>query len=189
MELFLNEAELSLNSGNLINHWSVNWVQFKDFVSHMCLAGGVVASWSLTQDVANSSLYCNDKYVLSFRKNSQYFVINPLYCCQHRTLLGSHSAVKLSNSANPWKSWILPVVRWLLEIILLWMVQTRNGNGQKKSLLVLNSRVGWYFLDLIHLKFREVWILSYKRFFKWKAIKLPPVGFDPAMSGPWRDYI
>ena len=57
MEFFLNEAELSLNSvnsansGNLINHWSLNWADFKD----VCLAGAVVASWSLTQEVAGSS--------------------------------------------------------------------------------------------------------------------------------------
>ena len=38
----------SVNSGKLINQWA----QFKDPVSHMCLAGTVVASWSLTQDVA-----------------------------------------------------------------------------------------------------------------------------------------
>ena len=48
VELFLNRAELSLNSvnsGNLIK-------QFKVSVSYMCLAGAVVASWSLTQEVA-----------------------------------------------------------------------------------------------------------------------------------------
>ena len=28
-----------------------DWVQFKDPVSHMCLAGTLVASWSLTQEV------------------------------------------------------------------------------------------------------------------------------------------
>ena len=27
----------------------MNWAQFKDLASHMCLAGAVVASWSLTQ--------------------------------------------------------------------------------------------------------------------------------------------
>ena len=30
----------------------MNWAQFKDPVSHMCIAGAVVASWSLTQEVA-----------------------------------------------------------------------------------------------------------------------------------------
>ena len=33
----------------------MNWAQFKDPVSHMCLAGAVVASWSLTQEVAGSN--------------------------------------------------------------------------------------------------------------------------------------
>ena len=37
------------------NHWSMNWAWFKDPVSHMCLAGTVEASWSLTQEVAGSS--------------------------------------------------------------------------------------------------------------------------------------
>ena len=45
----------SANSGNLINHWSVNWAQFKDPISHKCLAGTVVAYWSFTQEVADSS--------------------------------------------------------------------------------------------------------------------------------------
>ena len=33
----------------------MNWVQFKDSVSHICLAGAVVASWSLTEEVAGLS--------------------------------------------------------------------------------------------------------------------------------------
>ena len=58
MEFFLNGAGHSLNSvnsGNLINHWSMNWAQFKDPVSHMCLSSAVVASRSPTQEVAGSS--------------------------------------------------------------------------------------------------------------------------------------
>ena len=42
----------SANSGKLINQWSINWAQFKDPVSHMCLAGAVVACWPLAQEVA-----------------------------------------------------------------------------------------------------------------------------------------
>ena len=34
------------------NHWGMNWAWFKDPAYHMCLAGIVVASWSLTQEVA-----------------------------------------------------------------------------------------------------------------------------------------
>ena len=33
----------------------MNWAEFKDPVSHVCLAGTVVASWSLTQEVASSN--------------------------------------------------------------------------------------------------------------------------------------
>ena len=51
MEFFLNGAELSLNSANS----SMNWAQLKDPVSHMCLVGVLVPSWSLTQEVAGSS--------------------------------------------------------------------------------------------------------------------------------------
>ena len=40
----------SANSG--ISQSSVNWTQFQDSVSHMCLAGAVVAPWFLTQEVA-----------------------------------------------------------------------------------------------------------------------------------------
>ena len=45
----------------------MNWGQFKDPVSHMCLAGAVVASWSLMQEMAGSSLFT----VIGF------FVLNP----------------------------------------------------------------------------------------------------------------
>ena len=33
------------------------WSQFKDPVSHMCLAAAVVASWSITQNVAGSNSF------------------------------------------------------------------------------------------------------------------------------------
>ena len=49
MEFFLNGTELSLNSGNPINHSSMNWAQFKDPVSHVCLADTLAVFWSLTQ--------------------------------------------------------------------------------------------------------------------------------------------
>ena len=45
-----------MNSGNLINHWSMNWVQFKETVTCVLLA-----LWSLTQDMAGLSPF-NDKY-------------------------------------------------------------------------------------------------------------------------------
>ena len=37
------------------------WAQCKDPVSHMCLAGVVVASWSVTLETAGSNPF-NDKY-------------------------------------------------------------------------------------------------------------------------------
>ena len=40
----------------------MKWAQFKDPVAHMCLAGTVVASWYLTQEVAGSSSF-NNKYL------------------------------------------------------------------------------------------------------------------------------
>ena len=33
----------------------MNWAEFKDVVSYVCFAGALVASWSLTQEVAGSS--------------------------------------------------------------------------------------------------------------------------------------
>ena len=51
----LQEVQNSANSGNRINYWSMNWRQFKDHVSHMCLTHALVASGSLMQEVAGSS--------------------------------------------------------------------------------------------------------------------------------------
>ena len=57
----------------------MNWAQFKDPVSYMCLAGTVVASWSLIQEVAGSSPFTAMTNFLSlnllnsvktFKKNS-----------------------------------------------------------------------------------------------------------------------
>ena len=42
----------SANSGDQINHRSMKWAQFKDPVYHICLAGAVVASRCLIQEVA-----------------------------------------------------------------------------------------------------------------------------------------
>ena len=61
-----------MNSGNLINHWSLNRSQFKHPVSHMCLAGAVVASWSLTHELAglNEPFCCNDIFLSQNSLNS-----------------------------------------------------------------------------------------------------------------------
>ena len=52
----------------------MNWVQFKEPVSHMCVAGAVVASWSLTQKddwVAGSSPFTEmtNIFVTEFSEN------------------------------------------------------------------------------------------------------------------------
>ena len=66
------------NSMNLINHWGMNWGQFK--ISYLCFAGGVVSSWSLTQRLQfqifkffkyNVTLSLNSlNSVRTFRENS-----------------------------------------------------------------------------------------------------------------------
>ena len=53
-----------MNSGNLINHWNINWDQFKDLLCSLLLAGNVVASWSSTWETAGSNPF-NDKYFWS----------------------------------------------------------------------------------------------------------------------------
>ena len=48
----------SVNSAktvNLINHWVLNWSQFKDPVCYLFLSGAVVASWYLTHKVVGSN--------------------------------------------------------------------------------------------------------------------------------------
>ena len=49
----------------------MNWIQFKDPVSHMCLAGAVVASWSLTQEVAGSSPFNDKDFFIEFAEFSE----------------------------------------------------------------------------------------------------------------------
>ena len=68
MELPLNGMETKRIQE--LNYWSMNWSQFKDPVSHMYLAGAVVVSWCITQEVADSSLF-NDKYFCHWIKLSE----------------------------------------------------------------------------------------------------------------------
>ena len=58
MGFSLNGAELSLNSvnsENLRNHRSMNWVQYKDLLCYLCLCGLVASSFSLTQQILGSN--------------------------------------------------------------------------------------------------------------------------------------
>ena len=58
----------------------MNWPQFKHPVSHMCLAGAVVASWCLTQEVAGSSPFTVMINILSL--NSAKTFRKKLHCEQ-----------------------------------------------------------------------------------------------------------
>ena len=51
-----------MNSENLLNDCSMNWVQFKDATSHMCLAGAAIASWSLTHKKIENSHFSHRLY-------------------------------------------------------------------------------------------------------------------------------
>ena len=44
----------------------MNWVQFKDDVSHMCLTGTVVASQSLSQEVESRAPLMKNIFVTEF---------------------------------------------------------------------------------------------------------------------------
>ena len=76
--VFPKWAEISVNSansGNLINHRSMNCSQFKDPVSDMCLVGTVAACWSLTQQMASLSHFTvmMNIFVTEFSEFSEIF--------------------------------------------------------------------------------------------------------------------
>ena len=53
----------SENLGNLVNHWSMNWVQFEDAVSHMCVCSSCCSIVvSNTRGDRFEPSYCNDKH-------------------------------------------------------------------------------------------------------------------------------
>ena len=60
----------------------MNWTQVKDRVSHMCLAGDVVASWSLTQDVAGSSPLMTNIFCVPLQWRIQDFPNGGALFCQ-----------------------------------------------------------------------------------------------------------
>ena len=78
------------------NHWSKNWAYFKDPLCDLCLPCAVVASWSLTQEVAGSSPF-NDKYFCYWICWIQWKHLGktPLSTlCNYET--------KISNEVNSW---------------------------------------------------------------------------------------
>ena len=79
------------------------WAQFKDPVSHMCLAGTVVAFCSLTQEVGGSSPF-NDKYfVTEFSENTSgklrfsFVCTRVTFVAQYGTVYRNESEVFLPN--------------------------------------------------------------------------------------------
>ena len=63
----------------------MNWAQFKDPVSYLCLAGTVVASWSLTLKVAGSSpfIVMTNIFVTEFGEFSENIYEKLHWKCSH----------------------------------------------------------------------------------------------------------
>ena len=55
-----------MNSENLRNHWSMNWVQYKDLLCYLSVCGLVVSSLSLTQEILGSSPTLPFLYFINF---------------------------------------------------------------------------------------------------------------------------
>ena len=72
----------------------MNWAQFKDPISHMCLAGAVVTCWSLTQEVAAWQvrvLLMSYFFVTELAEFSEkHLGITPLCWCTIRAALVPH---------------------------------------------------------------------------------------------------
>ena len=83
----------------------MNRGQFKDPVSHMYLAGTVVASWSLTQEVAGLQvrallLYCNDKMTNFYHPLTKFakVMFSQVSVCPRRGLCSRRVSVR----ETPW---------------------------------------------------------------------------------------
>ena len=128
-------------SGNLMNQANMNLSQFTDLVSYMCLAGYVVASWSLTQEMAGSSSFTIATIILSlnslnsvktFRENS---IIK--YQCYRLLILGVNST-----GINQWgssKHWWLYCCWGLVWIDLKSILGSRHKTNES-----LKNFTWWY---------------------------------------------
>ena len=72
----------------------MNWAQFKDPVSHVCLAGTVVESWSLTQEVTGSSPFTvmTNIFVTEFSEFSEKIRKTPLSQQRHQTYVRAYGS-------------------------------------------------------------------------------------------------
>ena len=71
----------------------MNWAQFKDSVSHVCLAGAVEASWSLTQEVPGSNPFTvmTNIFVTEFAEFSEN-ILEKLHCSYCLSVNGKRSS-------------------------------------------------------------------------------------------------
>ena len=72
----------------------MNWAQFKDPVSHMRLAGTLVASWFLTQrwQVRALLLVMTNIFVTEFSEFSETFRKTPLCQQRHQTYVRAYGS-------------------------------------------------------------------------------------------------
>ena len=94
-----------MNSEKLTNHWSINWVQFKNPHCYLCLHGPVVVCWFITQEVrgSNTPFFANiiSRFCWFFRIH-----LGKLYCHQHNWLL---------DKCLEFSSWVCTEMHPLLE--------------------------------------------------------------------------
>ena len=85
----------SVNSRNLINHWSMHWDQFKSSLCYLCPPGAEVECWFLTQKIASS----NTPFLqIMFFKFCRFFRIN--LGKTFRIIWNNIDKVHLTNCAN-----------------------------------------------------------------------------------------
>ena len=97
LEMFLNGAELKLNS--VISVHSANliitqaWIGLQDLVSHMCLAGTVVVSWTLIQEMADLSPFTVMTNILTVRNIVNVMVMFSQACLKNSVYGGVSASV------------------------------------------------------------------------------------------------
>ena len=81
------------NSGNLRNHWSMSLFKI---LSHPCLAGAVVASWSPIGEAAGSNPF-NNKYVWIRWVEWNYLGVVRTWQQRHRLFMSSEMGCMATN--------------------------------------------------------------------------------------------
>ena len=114
--VFLKRNRNAVNSGHLINHWSMNRAYFKDHVCYPCLAGAVVVSWFLIQKVAGSNNLLNIYTILvneltEFSKKIDWVIVGII----KRTLIHLSDILR-SNLKS--QNMYLMLMKWHYDIML-----------------------------------------------------------------------